>query len=460
MTRAHDYAKAHRERFKAQLIELLRIPSVSTLPQHAADVQRAADWLVADMRRIGLERAEIHRQPGCLPLVYGEWLGAGSDAPTVLIYGHYDVQPAAPEDGWESDPFQPVERAGRLYARGAVDSKSHVIAQLKAVESLLAAEEHPPVNLKLLFEGEEESGSAHIFRFVAANRERLRAEACVICDGSMPHPRQPVLACGLRGIVEMELTVSGPARDLHSGHYGGTVHNPIQALAEILAQLHDEEGRVAVPGFYQDVLPLDEEERAALAEGMPWVEAEWQAVTGAPKPWGEPEYRLHERIGARPTLEFNGIAGGFAGPGFKTVLPARASARISCRLVPRQDPRRIYELVRAHVRQLTPPTVRSELRLVDPGAPGVLLDRHTPAMQAALRAYERGWGARPIFTREGGSVPVVSAFQQELQTPLVLMAFGYKGCGAHGPNEHVYLDMFYQGIDTAIYFCYELAQQC
>lgn len=457
MTNPHDFAAHHADRFQAQLVDLLRIPSISTSPEHAGNVQRAAQWLLEDMRRIGLEAA-IFQEDGFLPLVYGEWLGGGPDAPTVLIYCHYDVQPAEMADGWTTNPFEPVVRDGKIYARGAVDSKSHVIAHLKAAESWLQTENGAPVNIKLLFEGEEESGSEHIFRFVANNPERLAADVCVISDGSNPDPNQPVLIYGLRGIITLELEVTGPARDLHSGHYGGTVHNPIQALSEILSQLHDDNGTVTVPGFYEDVRPLSSDERGALEESAPWMQSDWETVTGAPQPWGESEYRIHERIGARPTLEINGIAGGFYGDGFKTVLPRRALAKLSCRLVPDQNPDRIYDAVREHIRTLTPPTIRAELRRLEQGAPGILIQRDSPAMQATVRAYEKGWGTRPIFAREGGSVPVAAAFQQHLDCPLVMMPFGYKGGGAHGPDEYVVVDMFRRGINTAIHFYSEFAE--
>jgi acetylornithine deacetylase/succinyl-diaminopimelate desuccinylase-like protein len=455
---AHDYARTNAARFKQQLIDLLRIPSVSTLKQHAPDVRRAAEWIVADMQRIGLTRAQIFQKDNFLPLVYGEWLGAGENAPTVLIYCHFDVQPAAMEDGWETNPFEPVERDGRLYARGSLDSKMHAVGHLKALESLLATGQ-PPVNVKLLFEGEEESGSDHIFAFVKENHELLACDVIVISDGSSFDEHQPVLDYGLRGIISTELHITGPQSDLHSGAFGGTVHNPIQALAEILAQLHDADGKVTVPGFYDDVRPLDEEERAVLADSAAWIEKEWHNTANAPQIWGEPEYRLHERIGARPTLEFNGIGGGFAGEGFKTVLPAKAIAKISCRLVPDQDPQRIFECVRDYIAQLTPPTVKSELVLLEAGAPAILLDRHTPAMQAVAVAYEKSYGKRPIYAREGGSVPVASVMLDKLQKPMVMMPFGYKGGRAHGPNEYAVVEMFYKGIDTALYFYHELAER-
>jgi acetylornithine deacetylase/succinyl-diaminopimelate desuccinylase-like protein len=455
---AHNYAHAHAAHFKQQLIDLLRIPSVSTLKQHAPDVRRAAEWIIADMQRIGLQRAQIFQKDNYLPLVYGEWLRADKDAPTVLVYCHYDVQPAALEDGWQTHPFEPVERDGKLYARGALDSKMHVVAHLKALESLLATGA-PPVNVKLLFEGEEESGSEHIFSFVKSNHDLLACDVVAISDGSSFDPHQPVLDYGLRGVITMELRITGPQTDIHSGQFGGTVHNPIQALTEILAQLHDANGRVTVPHFYDDVRTVTDEEHAVLLEALPWIEKEWHATANAPQQWGEAEFNLHERIGARPTLEFNGIAGGFAGEGFKTVLPAKAIAKISCRLVPDQDPDRIFAAVRQHILRLTPPTVRAELVSMEQGSPALLLDRHTPAMQAVSAAYEKGWGKRPIYAREGGSVPVASVMLQEFQKPMVMMPFGYKGGRAHGPNEYAVIEMFHKGIDTALYFYEELAER-
>lgn len=461
MTTAHEYADQHFSRFLDEYKALLRIPSISTLAEHAPDVRRAAEWLAENMRRIGFDKAEVlQHSAGRCPLVYGEWLGAGPNAPTVLVYCHYDVQPADKEkDGWHTEPFEPVEKDGRIYARGAVDSKGHVMAQLKAAESLLAAEGRPPVNLKVILEGEEESGSENLTAFVPENLEKLKADVCIVSDGSMPDVQQPVLVYGLRGAMTMELEVFGPARDLHSGHYGGNVHNPIHALADIIHQLHNPDGSVAVPGFYDKVIELDAEEREVLKKALPWAEAEWQKVTEAPQPWGEPQYTLLERSGARPTLEVNGIEGGFYGNGFKTVLPAKALAKISCRLVPQQDPDEIYQLIQDYVQQITPPTVRAETRQLAVGAPGVLFDRKSPAIQSAAVAYQKAWGLEPFFTREGGSVPIVSDFQQYLKMPIALMPFGYKGCGAHGPNEHMYLDMFRKGIHTMLYFYDEIAKR-
>jgi acetylornithine deacetylase/succinyl-diaminopimelate desuccinylase-like protein len=454
MNPAHEYVEAHFERFREQLFDLLRIPSVSTSPDHKDEVARAAEWLREELQRIGLHvqifPTERH------PIVYAEWLGAGQSAPTVLIYGHYDVQPAAVGDGWYSEPFEPEVREGRIYARGSSDDKGQVFAHIKAAEALLATGK-PPVNLKFLIEGEEEIGSIHLDKFIQENHDLLKADVCVISDSGMPTPDQPSIVYALRGIITLELDIFGPANDLHSGTYGGAVHNPLQALAEIIAQLHTPDRRVTVPGFYDDVLPLSESERAELHTSA-WTEEYWRETTGVAQSWGEAEFAIHERTGARPTLEINGMAGGFLDTGFKGVLPARAWAKISCRLVADQDPEKIGELVKDYIEQLTPPTVRSVVRVLQGSAPS-FVNIQTPAMQAAITAYEKGWGARPIFMREGGSIPVVGEFQSELDLPVILMGFGLNNDGAHGPNEHLELEMFHKGIQTAIYFYEEVAQR-
>lgn len=455
MSPAHDYVESNFEAFQTQLYDWLSIPSISTSPAHKQDVERAAGWLADEMRRIGLDTVEIISTPGH-PLVYGEWLGAGEGAPTVLIYGHYDVQPALLSDGWYSEPFSPAERDGFIFARGASDDKGQTFTHLKAVESLLAGGHRAPVNFKFLIEGEEEIGSLHLPDFVQTNRERLKATVCVISDSGMPSSDQPAIVYALRGLVQVELIVTGPSSDLHSGAYGGAVHNPAQALAEIIARLHIGDGSVAVPGFYEDVLPLSADERAELQKTA-WDINEWRKVTGAPMPWGEADYAIHERTGARPTLEINGMAGGYYDEGFKTVLPAKAWAKISCRIVANQDPQRIAQLVCDYITQITPPTVRSEFHSVH-GTPACYVDIHTPAMQAAISAYEKGWGKKPIFMREGGSIPVVADFQKELDLPVILMGFGLNDDGAHSTNERFSVEMFRKGIHTAIHF-YEIIGQ-
>ena len=453
MTSPHEYSQANRADFLEQLKALIRIPSISTYPENAGDVQRAAHWLAENMLSAGLA-AEVIPTAGH-PIVYGEWLGAGADKPTVLIYGHYDVQPAELEAGWHTDPFEPTDKDGVLYARGSSDDKGQMFAQLKAVESLLASDGKSPVNIKMVVEGEEEVSSLHLGEFIKANRARLAADVAVISDTGILAPDQPSVVYSLRGLTYMELHVQGPAKDLHSGGFGGGVHNPAQALCEIVAALHNPDGSISVPGFYDDVLALSAEERAEMAK-TDWSDEEWREVTGVPQTWGEAEYTLRERIGARPTLEINGLLSGFTGEGAKTVLPAKAMAKMSCRLVANQNPRRIYELVRDHVASLTPPTVTSEVRLLHTGEPA-FVDLSTAAVQAAIAAYERGWGRRPVFVREGGSIPIVADFQRELDLPVILMGFGLDTDGAHGPDEHFRIDMFYRGIDTAIYFLQEAA---
>ena len=450
-TSALDYARKHAERFEAEYFALLRIPSVSTLAEHAADVNAAAEWIANNMRQIGLSDVQKIDREGALPLVFGQYTGAGPDAPTVLVYSHYDVQPAEMADGWLTDPFTPTLKEGKVYARGAVDTKCHVMAHLKAIESMLATG-GCPVNMKYLFEGEEESGSEHIYAFIPENLDLLQADVCVVSDGSMPDPDQPVLCYGLRGIVTGELVVTGPQRDLHSGHFGGNVLNPIQALAEIIAKLHDEEGRVRVPGFYDDVREISADEHEVLKAYERWMESDWNNIANAPQPWGEPYFMMSERMGARPTLEINGMAGGFYGEGFKTVIPHRAMAKISCRLVPDQDPNRIASLLRDYIAEITPPSVTAELVELEEGAPGVLVDLNEPVIQSVISAYEAGWGKEPVLMRGGGSVPVVSNFQQDLGIPVVMMPFGIGAGGAHGPNEYMILGMFHKGISTMISF--------
>ena len=451
---AHEYAASNAGRFQEQLFELLSIPSVSTLPDHKELVAEAAEWIASDMRRIGLQ-AEIYPTDGH-PIVYGEWMGAGKDAPTLLVYGHYDVQPAALEDGWYSEPFEPEERDGRIYARGASDDKGQVFAHLKAAESLLASGKSP-VNLKFMIEGEEEVGSPHLADFIQKHVDLLKADVCVISDSGMPDDDQPSIVYALRGMITMEMEIFGPANDLHSGTFGGGVHNPLQAMAEIISQLHTPDGRVAVPGFYDDVLPLSESERTELNK-MAMNEEDWQEITGVPQSWGEADYAIHERTGARPTLEVNGMAGGFFDTGFKAVLPARAWAKLSCRLVANQDPEKIGQQVKDFIYDITPPTVRSVVRIIDTSS-AAFVDIETPAMQAAISAYEKGWGTRPVFMREGGSIPVVVDFQTELNIPVILMGFGLNNDGAHGPNEHLSVEMFNKGIQTALYFYEAIAER-
>ncbi|MEO1287123.1 MAG: M20/M25/M40 family metallo-hydrolase [Chloroflexota bacterium] len=455
MTQSHTYAQEHHEIFTERFIELVKIKSISTDPAFKDDVKLAGDWILERMSSIGLDAEAITMPEGRHPVVLGTWDGAGSDAKTVIVYCHYDVQPAVIADGWHTDPFDPVIQDGKLIARGATDSKVHVMAWLSAVESLIANEELK-VNIKLLFEGEEESGSETIGALIREFPEKVSADIAVISDGIIRSPEQPALIYGLRGIITMEVHVDGPQKDLHSGHFGGTVHNPAQAIAEIVAQLHDADGRVTVPTFYDDVAILDDDERAVLAESDESITQEWIDVANTPKRWGEPDYTIHERIGARPTLEINGIHGGYTGDGFKTVLPAHAFAKISCRLVPNQDPQRVMQAVQDYILQIAPDTVKISFVRVESEAPAIRLDYTGQAMQTAFRAYQKGWGVDPVFERAGGSVPITHEMLTITEN-LAIMGFSYKGGGAHGPNENIPLQMFYNGIDTAIYFLQDIA---
>ncbi len=448
------YLEDNADRQIEELIDWLRIPSVSTQSEHCEDMVRAAHWLANHLEEIGLENVEVKETDGH-PLVYGEWLHAGDGCPTVLIYGHYDVQPVDPLDKWITPPFEPSVRGDDLFARGTTDDKGQLFALVKALQALLEVRGELPVNIKLIAEGDEESGAPSLESYVKENRRRLAAEVCLISDTSIISTDQPSLNYGLRGIWCSELVVRGPRGDLHSGVYGGVVHNPAQALAELIASMHDSEGRVAVPGFYDDVADLDPSERKKLAQ-VPHGEAAILEETGVPALYGEPGFTPVERIGTRPTLEINGMWGGFIGEGFKTVIPAEARARISCRLVPVQDPERIGRMVTEHLEQAAPPTVSIEvIPLFGIGA--VLIDPETPAMRAAARAYESAFGAAPVFAREGGGIPIVSTFQHLLGAQVILLGFGLPDDNAHAPNEKIHLPNFYRGIRTAILFMDELA---
>lgn len=455
MQTALTYARENAEEFRQQLRDLLRIPSVSTDPDRAGAVREAAEWLADNMRRSGVENVTVMPTAGH-PVVYGDWLHAGEDAPTVLLYGHYDVQPAVTADGWDQDPFEPVERDGKLYARGSTDDKGQMFIHVKAVEALLQTEGKLPVNVKFIVEGEEEIGSPNLGPFLVENREKLAADVCLISDTSILSEDQPSIIYALRGLVALEIEVTGPANDLHSGVFGGTIHNPLQALTEIVAKLHDDNGTITVPGFYDSVVPLSDQEREELKKTDATGD-EWAQLAGAPRVWGESEFTIRERIGARPTLEVNGIIGGFTGQGIKTVLPSKALAKITCRLVADQDPNTIFEKIREHIQQIAPPTVTVEVRQLKGSGYPALVDINTPAMQAAISAYEKGWGKAPVFTREGGSIPIVSDFQRELELPVLLMGFGLNTDGAHGPNEHFTISMFHKGVDTIIHFLNEIS---
>lgn len=450
------YAYDNQEEFVEQLKEFLRIPSISTLSTHKADMLRAAQWLKEELERIGLEHVSISPTEGH-PIVYADWLHAQrAEAPTVLIYGHYDVQPADPLELWHSPPFEPTEREGNLYGRGTADDKGQLFIHLKAIEALMQTTGQLPLNVKCIFEGEEECGGTHLDDWIDAHQELLKSDLAVISDTHILAEDQPTIVYGLRGLSYLEVHIESAKGDLHSGMYGGAVHNPIQALAELIAQLHDENGTVTVPGFYDKVLPLDEEERAELAR-IPYTDETLLHETGATMAWGEKEYTVVERTSARPTLEMNGIWGGFQGEGAKTVLPAKAGAKLSMRLVPNQEPWEIAQLVSQHLKRLAPPTVRLDVRELHHGD-GAIIPRNLPAMQVASEAYEETFGVRPIFVREGGSIPVVASLQKKLGIHTVLLGFGLPDDNLHAPNEKFSLAMFHKGIETVILFYQKVAQ--
>ncbi len=453
MKDALAYTAANREKFLNELLAWLSIPSVSTDQAFKDDCQRAAEWCADNMRAMGLENVAV-LPTGGHPVVYGDWLHAGADKPTVLVYGHYDVQPAVMEDGWTHPPFEPIVRDGKIYARGATDDKGLVMCQLKAMEALLATG-GAPVNVKYLIEGEEESGSQNLQRFISNNLDKLKADICLISDTGMKSASEPLLIYGLRGLVTMELTVSGPKHDLHSG-IGGILHNPAQALCEIIAKLHNPDGSVNVAGFYDDVQPVSDEERAMLNLSN-YSRQDWEERMGDLPEWGEAGYTMIERTSIRPTLEINGIAGGYAGEGFKTVIGATARAKISCRLVPNQDPFKIFELVKAEIERITPPTVRSTLKLHDTGYPAITPTDH-PAARAAVEAFKYHWETPALFARMGGSIPVVAEFQKQLNLPVILMGFGLPDSAAHGPDESFHVEMYDKGIDTLVVYFHELAK--
>jgi acetylornithine deacetylase/succinyl-diaminopimelate desuccinylase-like protein len=452
---ALEFAGAHQTDYLDRLIELLRIPSISTSPEHSADVRHGADWLVVRMRDIGLSRAEAILTAGH-PVVYGEWLGAGPEAPTLLIYGHYDVQPTDPDPEWTSPPFEPTIQGDLLYARGASDNKGQHYAHLAAVEAFFRAEGAPPVNLKFLIEGEEEVGSPHLGDFVQGHAAMLACDVALISDTHMVKAMTPTIICGVRGMAYMEVEIQGPKRDLHSGAYGGVAHNPLQVMVEILAALHDSQGRVAIPGFYDRVRPLTDEERAEFKR-IPFDEETFRQEVGAPALWsGETGYTPLERIGARPTLELHGIRGGFVGEGQKTVIPARILAKVSMRLVPDQDPREIAQLFERRVRDLAPPTVEVAVRTLAQ-ADAAVIDRDSPAMRSAVKAYGQAFDAEPVYLRSGGTLPVVSVLNTTLRAPVIMMGFGLPDDNAHAPNEKLSLDHFRRGINSSILFMRELA---
>ena len=447
--KALAYAQQHRDAQLQEVIEFLKIPSVSTQPERAGDVRAAAEWLARAMGAAGLENVRVVDAEGH-PLVYADWLHAAEGAPTVLIYGHYDVQPPEPIDEWRSPAFEPRLEDDFLYARGVADDKGQLFIHVKTVEAYLQGAGALPVNVKFIVEGEEEISGPSLARFVPQNTDLLQADVVLISDSSMRGPDQPSIIYGLRGLCYMLVDVTGPDHDVHSGHNGGVINNPINALCHIIAKLKDEQGWILIPGFYDDVKPLDEKEREMLAEAAVEEESILQ-TTGAPGVWGESQYTLDERMSARPTLDVNGIIGGYTGLGAKTIIPSSVHAKISMRLVSDQDPLQIARAFESYVRELAPPSVTVQVRRHSLASPA-LIDYETTAVAAATKACEEVFGARPLLAREGGSIPVVGDFQQHLGLGSLMLGFGLPDDRIHSPNERFYLPNFFRGVETIIRF--------
>lgn len=448
-----EYLETHREAFEAELKTLIRIPSVSAQPDHNEDVRKAAEFVCANLRGIGIP-AEIVETKGH-PIVYGERMDAPGK-PTVLIYGHYDVQPAEPLEPWLSDPFEPTVRNGNLYARGATDDKGQMFTHLKAAEGWLKTVGKLPVNVKFLIEGEEEVGGANLEHYVAENKAKLACDVAVISDTSQFAPGIPAITYGLRGLAYFELLVEGANIDLHSGTYGGAVANPLNALCGMLASLKDSDGKILVDGFYDDVRPLEAWERDAWAK-LPFDEAKYTKALEVPALFGEEGYSTLERSWARPTCDVHGLWGGYAGPGPKTVLPRKAGAKFSFRLVPNQDPKRIVEQVKSHITKVCPPGVTFQLIEHSSGS-AALVEADTPAAQAASRAIEASFGVAPVFMRGGGSIPVVGLIKTQLGVDTLLLGWGQEDDNLHGPNEKFCLADFHRGIKASAFLLAELAK--
>jgi acetylornithine deacetylase/succinyl-diaminopimelate desuccinylase-like protein len=452
MTKLESYFADNAARFESELCELLRIPSVSAISEHRGDIERAADWVLKQFKSLGFQAEKI-ATPGN-PLVFAQ-SPAVAGAPTVLVYGHYDVQPVDPLNEWTTPPFEPTRRGENLYARGATDDKGQMFTHIKSAEGWLKAEGRLPVNLKYLIEGEEEVSSGNLFPFIEKEHEKLACDVAVISDSSQFAPGRPAITYGLRGIAYYELRLTGPKQDLHSGTFGGAVTNPARALCRIIASLVDERGRIQVPGFYDDVVALTEEERKQFAS-LNFDESAFMRQIGVDGPSGEEGFSTLERRWARPTCDVNGLTSGYQGEGAKTVLPARASAKFSFRLVPNQDPKKISAALEPFLRKQLPPGITMEL--IDfHGAPGVVVPLDSPYMAAAIRAIDRSFGKKPVFMREGGSIPIVTTFRQELGVDTLLLGWGLDDDNAHSPNEKFNLADFHRGIKASAYLWDELA---
>lgn len=453
---AVDYARQNYPRFLDELKALLRIPSISTLPEHKADVFGAATWLCEELKRIGMEHVEVIKTAGH-PLVYADWLHAPGK-PTCLCYGHYDVQPPDPLDEWKSPPFEPTERDGNLYARGAVDDKGQMYMHVKALESLFKAHGGKlPINVRVILEGEEEVGGEQIAKFVREKGDRLKADFALVSDTELFAPELPTLCVGLRGMIYTEIEARGAKNDLHSGMYGGAAPNPFIALAQIIAQLKDSSGRILIPGFYDAVKAPSEDELKTWRQ-LPFDEEHYrQTEVGSNRLTGEPGFSVLERTWARPTLDVHGMPGGFTGAGAKTVIPAKAVAKVSMRLVPDMMPEKTFDQYKRYVEALTPEGVTVDVRLIHSGE-AIVIGTDNPYIQSATRALKQVWNKDTVFIRSGGSIPIVGDFERHLKIPSVMMGFGLPDDNLHAPNEKFHLANFYRGIESIVTFFEELGK--
>jgi acetylornithine deacetylase/succinyl-diaminopimelate desuccinylase-like protein len=453
MNQILSFIESNHARYLGELKELLAIPSVSSQTERKPDMRRTAEWLKSHMANIGLQNIQIMETAGH-PVVYADWLKAAGK-PTILIYGHYDVQPEDPIDLWKTPPFEATERDGNLYARGAADDKGQIFVHLKAIEAFLQNGGTLPVNIKIIFEGEEEIGSESLPAFIAEHKELLKADIILISDTGMFAKGVPSVTYALRGLSYVEIEVTGPNGDLHSGSFGGSVHNPIQALTEMIASLHDKNGKITVKGMYDDVRKLTKAERAAFKK-LPWNDKKYAATLGLKQLYGEKGFTTLERLWARPTLECNGIWGGYIGEGAKTVLPSKAFAKISMRLVPDQSSSKIAKLFEKHLRKIAPKTVDVKVKFLHGGEPAIT-PVNSPGVQTAVVALEKGFGKKPLYQREGGSIPIVVDFKKLLGIDSVLLGFGVPEENAHAPNEFIVLENFYGGIKTAAHYYNEFS---
>ena len=447
-----DYVNNNNKRYLEELKSFLAIPSISTDPERKNDMGKCADYLVEHLITIGMHNVKIFPTEGH-PIVYADWLHA-PDSPTILIYGHYDVQPAEPLELWTSEPFNPTVREDKIFARGATDDKGQVMIHLKSLEAFLKVRSELPLNVKMIIEGEEEIGSTHLEKFIKEHKELLNSDLVVISDTAMFAKDVPSVCYGLRGLSYMQIDIVGPNRDLHSGSYGGSIHNPIQALAEIIAGLHDRNGKVIIKGFYEDVRKVTAEERRAFRK-LPWSDKKYAKSLGVKELYGEKGYTTLERLWIRPTLECNGIWGGFTGDGAKTVIPSKASAKISMRLVPDQKPEKIASLFEKHIKSIVPKTVKVSVKNLHGGEPAST-PINSPGVRAAVEALRKGFGKEPLYQREGGSIPIVVQFKKLLGIDTVLLGFGLPDENAHAPDEFLTLENFFGGIRTVAYFYNEL----